>query len=182
MTALGLEELTCAGQARRSVRRQRVIHHVGITQLVQLVEVFSPQQRVEPFENLPIVLRTHNHSLLGRHRDGPLLPRPTEPLVPAVGRPLGRFAPASLRRLSGRFFPGGTKVQRAGPNGYCHDFRGARARSQGGRLVWWKRSRGTAPRSVGHATSAGTPMGLAVAVSPAGGAFRLRPGGVRRRI
>jgi hypothetical protein len=47
--------------------------------------------------------------------------------------------------------------------------------------VWWKRSRGTA-RSVGHATSAGTPMGLAVAVSPAGGAFRLRPGGVRRRI
>jgi len=181
MTALGLEELTCAGQARRSVRRQRVIHHVGITQLVQLVEVFSPQQRVEPFENLPIVLRTHNHSLLGRHRDGPLLPRPTEPLVPAVGRPLGRFAPASLRRLSGRFFPGGTKVQRAGPDGDCHDFRGARARSQGGRLVWWKRSRGTA-RSVGHATSAGTPMGLAVAVSPAGGAFRLRPGGVRRRI
>jgi len=59
MTPLCLKELARPRQARRSARRQRVIDHVGLTQVVQLTEILSPQERIESFENPPVVFRTH---------------------------------------------------------------------------------------------------------------------------
>ena len=59
MTPLRLKELARPSQARRSAGRQRVIDHVGLTQVVQLTEILSPQERIESFENPPVVFRTH---------------------------------------------------------------------------------------------------------------------------
>ena len=63
MTALRLKELARPSQARRSARRQRVIDHVGRTQVVQLTEICCPQERIESLQDLPVVLRAHGVSV-----------------------------------------------------------------------------------------------------------------------
>jgi hypothetical protein len=63
MTPLRLKELARPSQARRSAGRQRVIDHVGLTQVVQLTEIVSPQERIESLQDLPVVFRTHGVSV-----------------------------------------------------------------------------------------------------------------------
>ena len=58
MTPLRLKELARPSQARRPARRQRVIDHVGFTQVVQLTEILSPEESIESLQDLPVVLRT----------------------------------------------------------------------------------------------------------------------------
>jgi hypothetical protein len=55
MSALGLEELASPGQTSRPVGGQKVVHHVGCAQLVELADVRRPEDCVETFKNLPVV-------------------------------------------------------------------------------------------------------------------------------